>query len=115
MMLEVISAKLDTENRIVAQQAAPTSATPTGYVTLPPNVAPSQMPAYHEVILPAGQAAWLCPVHGSSKLVPAGVSKRTRAAYDAFIVCDQQGCDQRPPRTAAPARAFAPSQPKQLP
>jgi hypothetical protein len=39
----------------------------------------------------------VCPIHGTPwKLVPAGVSKRTGAAYQAFRACSTQGCDQRP-------------------
>ena len=81
-----------------------------------PRAQTAGLPPFHAMIAPRQDAGpWQCPMHGGSKLVPAGVSKRTGAAYDAFIVCDQQGCDQRPPRPAAPARAFAPSQPRQLP
>jgi hypothetical protein len=52
--------------------------------------------------LPAQQAQmpeWVCPIHGTFKIVPAGVSKKPPfRAYDAFMVCSEQGCDQRPPR-----------------
>ena len=41
---------------------------------------------------------WSCPVHHSSKVVPAGVSKKTGKPYQAFVVCEEQGCEQRPPR-----------------
>ena len=39
----------------------------------------------------------LCPVHHVAwRTVPAGVSKRTGKAYDAFQACPERGCDQRP-------------------
>ena len=39
----------------------------------------------------------VCPIHGTPwKVVPAGVSKKTGKAYDAFRACSTQGCDQRP-------------------
>ena len=37
---------------------------------------------------------WVCPIHGSGRIQPAGVSKRTGKAYGAFWVCDQPGCRQ---------------------
>lgn len=40
-----------------------------------------------------------CPIHNQSwKIVPAGISKKTGNAYDAFQACPVKGCDQRPPR-----------------
>lgn len=47
---------------------------------------------------PAPQPVWVCPIHGSSKVVPAGFSKRTQRDYPAFVACDSPGCDQKPPR-----------------
>jgi len=41
---------------------------------------------------------WSCPIHHSSKVVPAGVSKKTGKPYQAFVVCNEPGCDQKPPR-----------------
>lgn len=41
---------------------------------------------------------WVCPIHGEVKVVPAGVSQRTGKAYNAFLACPIQGCDQKPPR-----------------
>jgi hypothetical protein len=41
---------------------------------------------------------WSCPVHHGSKTVPAGVSKKTGRPYREFVVCDEPGCDERPPR-----------------
>ena len=41
---------------------------------------------------------WQCPIHHGSKVVPAGVSKKSGKPYQAFIVCSEQGCDQKPPR-----------------
>lgn len=38
---------------------------------------------------------WVCPTHGGSRVVPAGVSKRTGKPYPAFKVCVRQDCDQK--------------------
>jgi hypothetical protein len=44
-------------------------------------------------VVPTG----LCPVHHVPwRTVPAGVSKRTGKAYDAFQACPERDCDQRP-------------------
>ena len=43
-------------------------------------------------------ATWSCPIHHSSKTVPAGVSKRTGKPYEAFIACAEMGCNEKPPR-----------------
>jgi hypothetical protein len=38
-----------------------------------------------------------CPIHHTPwKVVPAGISKKTGKAYDAFRACSTPGCDQRP-------------------
>lgn len=46
----------------------------------------------------ASSKVWVCPVHGDSKVVPAGVSKRTKRRYPAFLACPAPGCDEKPPR-----------------
>lgn len=52
---------------------------------LPP-VRPQQVPQ-----------ADVCPIHGTPwKVVPAGISKKTGAAYQSFRACSTSGCDQRP-------------------
>ncbi len=38
--------------------------------------------------------SWVCPIHGTGRIQPAGVSKRTGKAYSAFWVCDTPGCRQ---------------------
>lgn len=39
----------------------------------------------------------VCPVHGAEwKLVPAGTSKKTGKPYNAFWVCSERGCDEKP-------------------
>jgi hypothetical protein len=39
----------------------------------------------------------VCPTHNQPwKTVPAGVSKKTGNAYEAFQACPVRGCDQRP-------------------
>lgn len=42
-------------------------------------------------------AAWVCPLHGTYKVVPAGISKRTNKPYDAFLACNVPGCDEKQP------------------
>ena len=46
-----------------------------------------------------------CPVHRVPwRSVPAGISKKTGRAYQAFLACGVPGCDERPPvsrRTAS--------------
>lgn len=63
---------------------------------------------------PSVASSWRCPVHGTSRTVPAGVSKRTGRAFDAFVVCDQQGCDMKPGKPI-PQRAIPPSMGGQMP
>jgi hypothetical protein len=58
---------------------------------------------------PPAAGAWACPEHGTSKVVPAGVSQKTGKPYNAFTACGEQGCDQKPPRGQSP------SQPPPLP
>lgn len=41
---------------------------------------------------------WTCPVHGTSKVIPAGISRKTNKPYAAFVVCGMGGCEERPPR-----------------
>lgn len=61
-------------------------------------------------------AAWVCPFHGSSRVVPGGISKKSGNRYNAFTVCASPGCEERPPRSAfapqgpenAPGQAFTP-------
>lgn len=65
-------------------------------------------------------APWVCPVHGTNKVVPAGISQRTGKPYEAFMACGERGCNEKPPRIAqqAPARAVPASegiQGRQLP
>jgi hypothetical protein len=47
---------------------------------------------------PLPRMAWTCPVHHGSRVVPAGVSKRTGNTYEAFLACAEPGCDEKPPR-----------------
>jgi hypothetical protein len=46
------------------------------------------------------QPQGLCPVHHGpwSKLVPAGVSKKTGNTYPAFWACPETGCNEKPRR-----------------
>lgn len=61
---------------------------------------------------PEPPRAWVCPIHGVSKIVPAGFSQRTQKPYNAFVACPAQGCNQRPPREngaqGATATPYAP-------
>ncbi len=50
-------------------------------------------------VRPPAQNGGVCPNHNTPwKTVPAGISKRTGNAYQAFQACSTDGCDQRPPR-----------------
>lgn len=64
-----------------------------------PVLMPQTMAAPAMVAQPMAQqvAPWACPVHGTVKLVPAGISRRSNRAYDAFLACDQPGCDHKGP------------------
>ena len=46
---------------------------------------------------------WQCPVHHGSKVVPAGVSRKTGKPYSEFVACSEPGCNEKPP-FAAPRR-----------
>jgi hypothetical protein len=42
---------------------------------------------------------WACPVHGTAaKLVPAGISRSSGRAYNAFMACSTPFCSEPPPR-----------------
>jgi len=47
---------------------------------------------------PTPTTPWLCPVHRTSKIVPAGTSRATGKTYTAFWACTERDCQQRPPR-----------------
>jgi hypothetical protein len=69
---------------------------------LPPPtwVGPAQAEPEFRTIAAArnGSAGGSCPIHGLAwKTVPAGISRRTNRAYEAFMACPEQGCDQKPP------------------
>ena len=58
---------------------------------------------------------WQCPVHGTSKVVPAGISKSGKP-YSAFMVCAERGCEERPPKNATapmqrPVQSVGPQRP----
>lgn len=40
------------------------------------------------------QNAWVCPTHGKSKVVPAGVSTSTNRPYKSFRACPENFCDE---------------------
>ena len=42
--------------------------------------------------------AWVCPKHGQSRVVPAGVAKKTGKPYSAFRVCGVDDCGEMAPR-----------------
>lgn len=69
----------------VAQQATISEAT---------TAAPDAAAAAPEPAAEAPVASWVCPIHGTGRIQPAGVSKRTGKAYSAFWVCDTPGCRQ---------------------
>jgi hypothetical protein len=46
-----------------------------------------------------GVAAWVCPIHNDTKIVPAGTSKKPPyRPYSAFYACPIPGCDQTGPK-----------------
>ena len=47
---------------------------------------------------PFAPIGWRCPVHGGSKVVPAGISAKTGMPYHAFVACPERGCYEKPPR-----------------
>ena len=54
-----------------------------------------------KVVEQAGPPPWVCPVHGTVKVVPAGVSSRTGKPYDSFLSCTERDCSEKPPRKRA--------------
>jgi hypothetical protein len=74
-----------------------------------PTLAPvmqSPVPEERFAPIPRPGSEWRCPQHGTSRVVPAGISARTGQSYNAFLVCGERGCDQKPPRAPAPARVL---------
>ena len=65
---------------------------PAGVAVAQPYQAPVATTTIHT------PAPWQCPVHHTVKVVPAGISKRTGASYDAFLSCTERDCQQKPPR-----------------
>lgn len=75
------------EQLVLATLDKPQNAPQATLAALPP-VRPAQ-----------AQNGGVCPIHGTPwRTVPAGVSKKTGNAYEAFQACSTTGCDQRPPR-----------------
>jgi hypothetical protein len=66
---------------------------------------PESEPAFRTIAAGRNGSAAGCPVHRVPwRQVPAGISKRTGRAYQAFLACGIPGCDERPPvsrRTAS--------------
>jgi hypothetical protein len=94
----------------VPPAVAPPIAQQVGVPVVPQTVAaPAMVPSYAGQVVPppapvmaappvAGQMpVWACPLHNSVKLVPAGISRKSNRAYDAFLACDVAGCDQKGP------------------
>lgn len=48
----------------------------------------------------AGKYNWVdgpaCPIHGPWKVIPGGWSEKKQASYDAFYVCKDNDCPNRP-------------------
>lgn len=94
-LLERIATALE---QIALEMASPTPATaPAAPVPQlfpqPQATQPTPVPSFPAI-------GWLCPIHGGSKVVPAGVSGKTGKPYTAFLACAERGCDQKPPRVA---------------
>jgi len=80
-----------------APQAAAPAAAPAQQATISEATAPAPDAAAAAPAEPAAEqkvASWVCPIHGTGRVQPAGVSKRTGKAYSAFWVCDTPGCRQ---------------------
>lgn len=66
---------------------------------------------------------WQCPLHGRSKIVPAGVSKKSGKPYQSFAACDIADCTEKqpfgsviaPPAYEAPLPAYQPNEVDELP
>ena len=57
-------------------------------------------PTFRTIAAGRNGSAAGCPVHRVPwRSVPAGISKRSGRAYQAFLACPEPGCDERPPMT----------------
>jgi len=85
-------------------QQQPMAAQQPGNGQPPPGIQYASDPATGQAqpIMPQGaqmqQFAWLCPLHETAHIVPAGISKRTGKPYAAFYACPVPGCDETGPR-----------------
>ncbi len=79
----------------------PEGVTPSVDYGAAPRAVPQAQPAQGTSSPASG---WACPEHGTSKVVPAGTSKKTGKPYNAFTACGEQGCDQKPPRSRGPGQ-----------
>ena len=68
-----------------------------------PPVQSVRVPLVDPAAAPFRPIGWVCPEHGTSRVVPAGISSRTQQPYAAFLVCGQPACPHKPPRFPAPA------------
>jgi hypothetical protein len=88
------------------------AAAPAGYAQPPALPVPGGVSgAMDPRINPTG---WLCPIHGSAAVQPAGTNKRTGQPYAAFLKCGSGGppyCNEKPPRAVA-APVAAPAAPE---
>jgi len=82
--------------QLVAPQAQPHPVA----VPPPPALGPQQGVSWGGSAPPQNLGDWVCPVHGTVKVVPAGVSKRTQKPYSAFLACPERDCNEKPPRVA---------------
>ena len=57
--------------------------------------------------LPEPDPGWTCPIHGTRRVVPAGVSAKTGQPYPAFVTCEVRDCRERPPRGGTTVRPAA--------
>ena len=62
-----------------------------------PAVRAASVPAGQHQAPPANPAPWTCPAHGTSKTIPAGISKKSGRPYGAFAACDMAGCPEKGP------------------
>ena len=95
--LERIATALEQQALETVEAAQAAEAAPT-----PPIRVPEQYGSAADRNASFPPIGWRCPVHGTSKIVPAGVSARTGRTYDAFVACPERDCQQKPPRVVPP-------------
>ena len=97
-MLERIAVALEQIALEMAANAPEKAQEPFRAVQQPPALPSLSAPLSVPQAGPFPPIGWRCPVHGGSKVVPAGVSAKTGMPYQAFVACPERGCNEKPPR-----------------